>query len=603
MENKHKEEGERRRMMDETDRNKIAEELEKHSHPLNVKSTDLYNIVNGQVAPTKVNVQDALHIGSTQSEKFTALLPGAFHSKIERKVKTMQEMKKVVIVNGKPIFDIETLLARLLVVGQQRGMEVTDIFQYELSPVPPSLTDEFGCLRKADKTVLVKCLGVPVNSAPAPDVVLVDASQLLYHVVWPVAGTAGDLASSFGARLSRYPPEAQKLVLFDRYYDDEPTAKDHERMRRAVAGSKDFHLTPSTPLPCRKATLKNSKNKSLLASILCGYTTQNNVQLVNKLDCLVTHEEADITLCSYMMKAAASSAETVRIVCDDTDVFVLLVYWTWRKTIRKNIQMEKWDGMVLDIHATVVKLGDKCGQLPGMHALSGCDTVSYPYGKGKKSALKVQMNNDIDGLQDVLGEPDISQGQLKATAGAFFPALYGQKKTDSLNSARYKMYMSRKKPPSFKKLPPTDNNLQLHVLRAHLQMMLWKAADQKHPPVDTRDIRRFGWDVKEGGVVTPSVSNALVAPHWLLDVVSCSCSAERKACSEKRCSCHSAGLSGTEYCYCEGGDACCSPFNKHTDEDQLAEDMQEDERERLTMMNDLCIDELLVSTNFCYCWN
>ena len=39
--NKHKEEGERRRKMDETDHNKIAEELQKHSHPLNVKSTDL----------------------------------------------------------------------------------------------------------------------------------------------------------------------------------------------------------------------------------------------------------------------------------------------------------------------------------------------------------------------------------------------------------------------------------------------------------------------------------------------------------------------------------------------------------------------------------
>ena len=104
-------------------------------------------------------------------------------------------------------------------------------------------------------------------------------------------------------------------------------------------------------------------------------------------------------------------------------------------------------------------------------------------------------------------------------------------------------------------------------------MMLWKAADQRHPPVDARDIRRFGWDVKEGGVVTPYLSNAPVAPRGLLDVVSCSCSAERKACSEKRCSCHSAGL------LLRGGDVCCSPFNKHTEEDQLAEDMQEDERE------------------------
>ena len=73
----------------------------------------------------------------------------------------------------------------------------------------------------------------PVNSAPAPNVVLVDASQLLYHAVWPVAGTAGDLDLSFGVRLSHYPPEAQKLVLFDRFYEDEPTVKDHERMRRA----------------------------------------------------------------------------------------------------------------------------------------------------------------------------------------------------------------------------------------------------------------------------------------------------------------------------------------------------------------------------------
>ena len=57
--------------------------------------------------------------------------------------------------------------------------------------------------------MLVKCLGVPVNSTPAPDVVLVDASQLLYHVVWPVAGTAGDLALSVGVRLSSYRPEAK----------------------------------------------------------------------------------------------------------------------------------------------------------------------------------------------------------------------------------------------------------------------------------------------------------------------------------------------------------------------------------------------------------
>ena len=81
-----------------------------------------------------------------------------------------------------------------------------------------------------------------------------------------------------------------------------------------------------------------------------------------------------------------------------------------------------------------------------------------------------------------------------------------------------------------------------------------------------------GMSSKEGGVVKPTVSNAPVAPHGLLDVVSCSCSAERKACSSTATA---------------RGDARCSHFNKHTDEDELPEYMQEDERERLTMMNDL----------------
>ena len=57
-------------------------------------------------------------------------------------------------------------------------------------------------------------------------------------------------------------------------------------------------------------------------------------------------------------------------------------------------------------------------------------------------------------------------------------------------------------------------------------MKLWNASDQRHPTVDARDIRRSTWDVKEGGVVIPYVYNAPVVPHWRLDVVGCSCSAE-----------------------------------------------------------------------------
>ena len=76
-----------------------------------------------------------------------------------------------------------------------------------------------------------------------------------------------------------------------------------------------------------------------------------------------------------MLEAAASYAEMVRIVCDDTDVFVLPVYWPWRKTIRKMIQMEKCDGTVLDIRATVDKLAS-CPACTPCYAVTPSPTLT-----------------------------------------------------------------------------------------------------------------------------------------------------------------------------------------------------------------------------------
>ena len=217
--NKHKEEGEGRRRLDEADRKKIAVELEKYSHPLNDQQPGVYNICNGQVAPDTVNVQNALAIGSEQSRQFSASLSSQFHKTIKKKVKIMELLKKAVVIKGKAIYDIETQFSWLLVVGQHRSIDIADVFQFELSPVPAGLIDDYGCLRKGDKAVLVKSLSVSVTTPCAPKVVLVDAGQLLYHIVWPVSGTRG---ASFGTRLAHYPPVSKKIILFNRYDQDTP---------------------------------------------------------------------------------------------------------------------------------------------------------------------------------------------------------------------------------------------------------------------------------------------------------------------------------------------------------------------------------------------
>ena len=64
-------------------------------------------------------------------------------------------------------------------------MELGPLFAYELCAVAPALIDGHGCLRKANKSGLVKRLGVVEISPKSADTVIVDVSQLFYHMVWP----------------------------------------------------------------------------------------------------------------------------------------------------------------------------------------------------------------------------------------------------------------------------------------------------------------------------------------------------------------------------------------------------------------------------------
>ena len=155
-----------------------------------------------------------------------------------------------------------------------------------------------------------------------------------------------------------------------------------------------------------------------------------------------------------------------------------------------------------------------------MHALSGCDTVSYLNGKGNVSALKVLNQNNITGLDSELGETGASEADLMATSTAFYLALYSQKKSNKINSARYDIFIKRKNPPPLKSLSPTESNMALHVQRAHLQVLLWKAADKPDPP--SVNITDYGWEVSEHDHVMPVLSKSPAAPGELMDVISCS---------------------------------------------------------------------------------
>ena len=421
---------------------------------------------------------------------------------------------------------------------------------------------------------LITKLKEPVSNlgAQSGTNVLVDASQLMYHINWPMQSTVGQILTNMNTYLSDYSDSDEVFVIFDRY--DGLSAKDHERNRRAGTGSETHTLSLNSILPPRDEILKNKNNKKQLNELICTFPSNSNAQFISSFESIVSHDEADISLISYMLHAAEKGAKSIRILSDDTDVFVLAVYWCWKKNIKSSVYIEKWDHTLLDVSKTVKGLGARCANILGVHALSGCDTVSFAFGKGKATAVSILKNKDLPDMDAVFGNETATQDQILTVGRDFILKLYGQAEAASMHEARFNLFRKRQKPPPLKCLPPTDANLVLYCLRAHLQVMLWKSADVRSPPVV--NICDYGWYIQEikdahGNILQipqPYIAKIDAAPPELMDVVSCNCSST-EPCKTKQCSCHKQGLPCTYYCKCNS--ICKNPFSTH-DIEEIAPD-------------------------------
>ena len=100
-----------------------------------------------------------------------------------------------------------------------------------------------------------------------------------------------------------------------------------------------------------------------------------------------------------------------------------------------------------------------------------------------------------------------------------------------------------------------------YALRAHLQVLLWKPADQQSPPAVSATLTDFGWKI-ENGIPAPVVGTGDPAPPELVDVIRCQWKVEGKKCSTASCSCHKEHITCTSYCNCCGEDGCHNPYTQ-----------------------------------------
>ena len=218
------------------------------------------------------------------------------------------------------------------------------------------------------------------------------------------------------------------------------------------------------------------------------------------LDFRTTHEEADVIIIQQVVKIANMGAKSIRVICDDADVFVLLMYFFQTLGLSCVLTMESngSNRTLIDIGASAEKHKTIIPSLPGAHALTGCDTVAQCFGIGKATAIKVlYMGNCLQAL----GRTDSHIDNVIQEATAFMAACYGSTKMNNMSDVRvnvWSMKTVRQKAtaaPQLKNLPPTTEAFELNVRRAHIQTAFWMSACEAEPPA--LDPTMYGWKSQE----------------------------------------------------------------------------------------------------------
>ena len=122
-------------------------------------------------------------------------------------------------------------------------------------------------------------------------------------------------------------------------------------------------------------------------------------------------------------------------------------------------------------------------------------------------------------------------------------------------------------------LPPTEDSLHLHIMRANFQCYIWKQT--LNPKPDIVNPVGNGWTVKDG-TISPLLMTKEPAPKSLLEVTTCSCKSSR---CQGRCSCSAQGLVCTIACNCAGEEDCNNPHKVSCDRVHIDSDPENSDAE------------------------
>lgn len=385
------------------------------------------------------------------------------------------------------------LFGRLYIAHQQRSGNIELFFRHENQLFPPSLSDH-GELHRITKSDLLTALEIPPTDLTVNithDCKIFDGGPLI-HMLRPTTVTTFDQYAKnvFLPYIEKEASRSRIDIVWDEYR--EKSIKASTRQKRGIGARRKVSST--TKIPQKWADfLRDNQNKMELFQFLNHeieehsffrpVITSGNDSSVGTCD----HEEADTRIVVHLIDAAKHGHKNIVVKTVDTDVIVILVglfsqIVNDHPLLQINVEFGVGkDLRVVSINKLHASLGnDISNSLPFFHAFTGSDSTSGFRGKGKKTIFKIWKSF-----------PEVTQTFLKISRNPFeainissdifkalerFTVLIYDKTSDSKSVNETRMNLFCKKSRNFENLPPTQDALFLHVLRAIYQSAAWTMA-------------------------------------------------------------------------------------------------------------------------------
>ena len=213
-------------------------------------------------------------------------------------------------------------------------------------------------------------------------------------------------------------------------------------------------LIPSIPQETDDVTsdfdniVENAKDCGILFILLLGssnVTTEiHRGVVIARPDFATSHEEADNIIVQQAVMCAKEKSNTIVVVADDTDVFVLLLYHYMKESLTSPMFMSSpvQRRSLIDIKGAVQIHQSIIPDLPAAHALSGCDTVATYFGIGKGTVLKnlIAAPNSLSQL----GCLNAQLADVIDQSTQFIGACYGNRiKEKTMSDIRYRIWATK----------------------------------------------------------------------------------------------------------------------------------------------------------------